>query len=255
MNMSFASMIHICISGQAFLMADEVSVDHILRRSKRKRQQPDYRQLHNGPELPAEKVASKKWSTTKLFELVIIDSKFVGDRHLVKVHYTDEEWSAPSFDSWRDANDIIDIPNCYVHCTDELRAQFFQKLKTAIKEALHGQRKIDSKVNIELQIPKALFEELSCLGRKTKKSFYELQSLADLSGLLGEDWHWRIFNHQGDFAFVTPGTVTFWQKERKPLEQYRANGTLEFIHRGFHFHVQFVRGIGNRFDFQQFLDS
>ena len=150
-------------------MADEAN--HLIRRSQRKRKQHDYRKLNSGPAVPTEKLVSKTWSTTKLYELEVIDSKFVDNKLLVKVHYTDDEWSASCYDSWRDATDVINIPDCCLQFTDELKTQFFEQLKTAIKESLHGQRKIDSKVDIELPIPKTLFEELSCLRTENTRRF------------------------------------------------------------------------------------
>lgn len=98
------------------------------------------------------------WSTTKLFELEITDSKDVNNQLLVKVHYLDEEWTASKYDAWVAAKDIIDIPQCFVKGTSEQRAFFLSSLRLLIKENLHVQRNVDTVVNIELPIQRSLFE-------------------------------------------------------------------------------------------------
>ena len=139
----------------------------------------------------------------------------------MKVHYTEKEWSSQEFDTWLDARDIVDIPESFVNGTEEQKSAFVEQLKTAIKENLHGQRKVDSIVNIELPIPLHLFEEVASLGHKTQVSLrnrlFTLNDISLLDTLLGKGWDRRIFNKQGDFSFVTPGTVTIWLKERQPL--------------------------------------
>lgn len=124
-----------------------------------------------------------------------------------------------------------------------------ENLSTLIKESLHGQRKVDSAVNISVQIERKLYKELFSAGSFPKP--VQLTDVKEWNELLGEHWHYRIFNLQGDFAFVTPGTLTYWITERRPLEEYSADGVQVFRHRGFIFRVKFVRGLGNKHDFKQ----
>ena len=229
-------------------MADTTLNSTRLRQTERR----DYVALNNGPSLPKDRLKKESWSTTKLYHLVVVDSKFIAEKLYVKVHYTDKEWDSAKYDEWRSADEVLDIPNCYLENTPEGKAFFLQQLKIAIKESLHGQRKVDSIVNIELPIQKDLFHELALHGKRAQSRLYYIQSLVAFDSLLEEGWHWRIFNSQGDFAFVTPNTISFRLTERRPLEQYSAEGNLEVLHRGFMFKMKFARGMGNAFDFQSF---
>ncbi len=96
-----------------------------LRRRGRPKKQHDYKLLSSGPTLPNDKVTIKSWSTTKLFPLVIVDSKKVDETHLVKVHYTEDEWSSPSYDEWRDARDVIDVPKNHTVTEDDIDEMIF----------------------------------------------------------------------------------------------------------------------------------
>ena len=226
------------------------------RKSHRPRKEHNYRVLNNGPSLSCvKKEPRSKWSTTKLYSLEILDCKFINEKLHVKVHYTDKEWSSAKYDTWREATDIIDIPDSYVNGTQEQKLLFLEQLKTTIKENLHGQRKVDSIINIEVPVPQNTFSELSCLGCESEKnkSHFILESLSMFNDILGEGWDKRIFNQQGDFAYVVPNTVTFWLKERQPLEDFTPEGNIKIVHRGFCFRMQFARGIGNRFDYQQLI--
>ena len=217
-----------------------------VRKSLRPRSKPvNYCKLNSGPDLQLEREQprgsrGKKWSTSKLYELVVTDTKFEEDKLLVKVHYTDEEWSSPIYDEWRDAGDVTDIPDCYISCSPESRDLFFHQLLASIKESLHGQRKTDSVVNIAISIQRQLFDELASFGVKVSGSRFTLKSPLDLNCVLGEGWHWRIFNSQGDFSFIESGTVTFWLKEKRPLEEYSPDSRLILTHRGFIFHLRFI---------------
>ncbi len=214
----------------------------------------DYKKLNSGggePKVCQHSHRQKTWAASKLFELAIIDSKTLDGLSFVKVHYLDKEWDSPKFDKWREADDIIDIPQCLIVSTSEIEAVLTQQLKTNIKESLHGQRKVDSIVNIELPVPRDFFNIFAAIGRKINNLF-SLESISSFDGVLGRGWNWRVFNSQGDFAFVTPGTITYRLKSR-PLEQYSPEGALQLIYRGFVFHLKFARGMGNKYDFALFV--
>lgn len=42
----------------------------------------------------------------------------------------------------------------------------------------------------------------------------------DLCDLLGDKWFERIQNINGDFCYVTPGTVQFWLHEKKAVKEF-----------------------------------
>lgn len=224
-----------------------------VRRSTRQRESVDYKLLASGPEIPTSglREKSKTWSTNKLYALEVVDSKVVDNQLLVKVHYTDEEWDSPIYDEWRNASEVIDVPDCYIHFTEETRNLFVNKLGVVVKEALHCQRKVDSIVHLDIDVQRdlfvTLFDKPACFAR------HNIASPSEWNHLLGNKWNYRIVNSKGDFAYVTPGTISFWIRERKPLEEFTPEGTLLLVHRGFVFHVQFVRGLGNKYDFEQFI--
>ena len=219
------------------------------RRSAITRRPISYKQLNDGLPVEREKLKRKTWSTTKFYPLEIIDSKTLEEKLYVKVHYTEPEWNSSLYDEWRLASEVIDIPECHISYTDELKDVFFSKLKIAIKESLHAQRKVDSLVNIEIDIQRDLFFDVFPHPEHFSRKQH-VQFLANWDTFLGPNWNIRVVNCKGDHAFVTPGTLVFWMRERRPLEEYAADGTLTFLHRGFKFHVQFVRGLGNRFDLE-----
>lgn len=223
-----------------------------LRRGLRRRAPVNYQQLTKGPRLPTDKKVRqfKTWSTTKLYPLEITDSKVVGDKLMVKVHYVEKEWVSHIYDEWRDAEEIVNVPDSFVKYTAETRELFLSRLGIAIKESLHGQRKVDSAVKLRVDIPKNLFEDLFLdnnlpphTGRICLDSFDQWNSY------LGKNWNLRIFNCNGDFACVMPGTLCYWLSDKKPLEEYRLDGGLRLIHRGYLFSLKFVKGLGSKSDF------
>ena len=101
-------------------------------RSTRARTVHNYAQLHNGPAVPgakASQVATPAWSTTKLYPLEVTDSKTLDGKLFVKVHYTEDEWASNKYDEWREAKDIIDVPDCYIHGAPEQRDFFCRTVK------------------------------------------------------------------------------------------------------------------------------
>ena len=222
------------------------------RRSKIARRPINYNQLNSGLPLPQDikqRQKPKTWSTTKFYPLEIIDSKLIDEKLWVKVHYTEEEWSSPVYDEWRPATEVTDIPDCFTSYTEESKDYFLSKLRISIKEALHAQRKVDSLVKIEVDIQRDLFADLfPHSGQFTQK--IHLEDLSDWDEHLGSKWNIRLVNCKGDHAFVTPGTLSFWMRVKKPLEDYNIDGTLSLLHRGYRFHMQFVRGLGNKFDLE-----
>ena len=222
------------------------------RESRRPRKPVDYKLLHSGPQLPASsRPKNKTWSTSRFYELEVLESKYIEENLYLKVHYTEEEWTSPIYDDWRLASDVIDIPRAYVSFTEELKELFLEQLGVTIKESLHGQRKVDSVVNISIPIQRDLYVAL--FGEETSgpSTSRRLESVDSWKTLLGQNWHRRIINEKGDFAYITPGTISFWMKERKPLQEFSAEGVSIFKHRGFLFHLKFVRGLGNKYDFRQ----
>lgn len=202
------------------------------------------------PEKTRQKLSTSNWSTTKFYPLSIIDKKIDCGINYVKVHY--KNWSS-KYDEWRVAEDVLTTPE-YV-CIPDANELFRNSLIISIKEQLNTCRKVDSLVNIKLNIQRDTFDELKSLGTPAARSGrYRLQSLSDLNNYLGDGWYYRIVNSSGDFSFVISGTTQFWLHERKPLISYSNDKTSHtLLHRGFVFTMRFVRDHGTSHDFDNFM--
>ncbi len=220
------------------------------RTNRRNIQRVDYRQLAEGPKLTEERQKTN-WSTRQYFELEVCDSKLENGQLFFKVHYIG--WSA-TFDEWRVANEVIDIPEEFLQSSNETRSLVVQNLKLAIKEALHCQRKSDSLIELRVQIARDFFEEISKLCTELKRGEYKLNAKNSLNCLLGAGWHYRIINEHKDFAFIA-GDVFFRLSEREPLREFSSEGQVTFLHRGYRLVMKFVRGKGNANDLKTFLPS
>ena len=53
---------------------------------------------------------------------------------------------------------------------------------------------------------------------------HSIDSNQTLNHLLGLKWDERIFNENGDFAFVIEGTVRFWLARRNPIQEFKVMG-------------------------------
>ena len=69
----------------------------------------------------------------------------------------------------------------------------------------------------------------------------------------GDDWHFRIVNEAGDFAYVVESTIQFWVNEQRCQEEYvRVGDTFEkLIHRGHIPSFRFIKNKDNRDEVQQ----
>ena len=225
-------------------------ISDLMARQLRDVKRLDYRKLADCVPIPKEGVRLETWSTKKLYKLEILKSE-VKEGHLkFFVHYVG--WNK-KYDEWRNAEDVLDIPEGYLNSTPEGRDNFYRSLGISVKELLHGQRRVDSAVELRVPISVDIFDELKALGaEKTKKGTFHCD-ISALDGVLSKGWNWRIFNVNGDFAYVRPGTVSYRLCEREPLVEYSAEGVPNFSHRGFLLVFKFQRLLGNKKDFAQFI--
>ncbi|KAJ8019297.1 hypothetical protein HOLleu_42178 [Holothuria leucospilota] len=189
------------------------------RQQLRKKQRVDYKALANGPLLPkCLRQIKESWSTKKLYELEIIDQKVVN----------------------------------------EIETRFKSELQIAVKESLHCNRKCDSLVELSIPLPRDTFKVMTDCGVQisSKPGKWTLHELTDLNEVIGKDWYYRIVNRFSDFSYVKKGSFTYWPAERPPLHEYNFSDSglsSKFTHRGFALKVKFVRGIGNKFDFESYI--
>ena len=107
---------------------------------------------------------------------------------------------------------------------------------------------------------------VSVLVPSTKDGFAEqgqfaISGYSDLNDLFGEGWHYRITNRIGDFSYVIPATVAFWETRPHPLKEYRAvknrDGSITFeplfIEQSRNIVFKFVRGDGNKAKLLEFI--
>ena len=83
---------------------------------------------------------------------------------------------------------------------------------------------------------------------------YKITKYADLNPLLGNNWHFRGINPNGDFCYVILSTLEYYLHKREPLKEYfPSNGSKDFILKprdlGYMLVFIFVRGDGTREEF------
>ena len=63
----------------------------------------------------------------------------------------------------------------------------------------------------------------------------------------------RILNPAGDFAYIIPGTLKYWMRQRNPITQCKIIGEQYIkseIENSYFITFQFVRGDGNSNNYQ-----
>jgi len=136
------------------------------------------------------------------------------------------------------------------------RAQTFHgQIFREIKKKLWSRHREDPEISIDLTVDKDVFMEglggvLPCYGRKM---VYQVKSNRMLDPILGMKWDERILTPAGDFAYVIPGTIKYWMGQRNPITEYKIIGEQYIkseIENSFFIAFQFVRGDGNRNNYQ-----
>lgn len=147
--------------------------------------------------------------------------------------------SSPSFSSLDDRMELI-----------------HGELYREIKRKLYSGRKDDPSTRVEVRIDQDVFNGGLALAGKAKtergKVVHSIDSNQTLNHLLGLKWDERIFNENGDFAFVIEGTVRFWLARRNPIQEFKVIGGKYIkseIEDNFYLAFTFVRGDGNRHNY------
>ena len=94
-----------------------------------------------------------------------------------------------------------------------------------MKCKLYSGRKDNAEIRIEIPVEEDVFEvSIATAARaRREKQVYRICN-HDLDSFLGVKWDERILNVNGDYAFVTEGTVRFWITERNPVIGYKLIG-------------------------------
>ena len=75
-----------------------------------------------------------------------------------------------------------------------------------------------------------------------------------LDSILGAKWDERIFNSNGDFAYVEDDTVRYWLTKKASIEEYKFIGgqlVKSEIEDNYNLVFSFVRGDGNKRQYMQ----
>ena len=199
-----------------------------------------------------EKQQNASWSTSTFFPINVVDEKEEDDIPIVLVHYIG--WSN-KFDEWKPISEILHTPNEFIISSPEATACFYKHLSISIKENLNIRRSTDSLVEIRSPITKQAYEPIKLLGVPKSKGYLGVFNLSVLDNLFGKNWHFRIVNSNRDFAYIVQDTVVFKLIERRPLIDYKEDGSKQFIHRGFVLVFKFVKDRGNAIDLNLFLQD
>ena len=82
----------------------------------RKKPRVDYKKLADGPAIPCDSTKSDRWSTKKLYKLVVKESRLEDGTLKLYVHYIG--WPT-RYDEWRVASEVLDIPEVYTQSSPE----------------------------------------------------------------------------------------------------------------------------------------
>ena len=188
----------------------------------------------------------------QLYEIEVLEEE---DR--IKVHYTGY---SSRYDEWLRRSEIVfKPPKQHAHEPD---FSLLSVLACSIKKSLTVSRKADSAVRIQLPFDMTEFQRLVEKGKSLGNSRYGLQSYSDINELLGDKWHLRIININGDFSYVILETVSFYLIRPKPIIEFDVENsgdstnlrfTPVYIEQGYSLVFKFVRGNGNSKKLSKFL--
>ena len=123
----------------------------------------------------------------------------------VKIHYVGY---SNSHDEWRDETELVWILNGNsINGIVYAPFSLYNELGSCIKSSLMSRRKESPTVRIESPFDKVLLEGgLKVYGTESRYyrgvQRYKIAKYADLNPLLGQNWHFRGINPNGNFGYV-----------------------------------------------------
>jgi len=203
--------------------------------------------------------AQRKTTTVRngLYPVEILEA--CGDR--VKVHYVGY---SKKYDEWKERGDVEDISTRPEDTSTRPEPSdtvplyrpysFYDDLKFRVKKSITCSLHTSPKVKITMPVDVLLFNGgLKMAGTPIKMvggvQYYGIHKYRDINHLLGDNWHYRGLNNQGDYGYAIRNTVQFYVKKYRPLIEYvpSSNGsTTKCSHDvGYYLHFSFVQGYGN----------
>lgn len=213
--------------------------------------------------------ASKKRKLSKkdnnLYDVIVTEVDKSKKR--IKIHYVGY---STKYDEWKPIGDAASFPfvrreklNIPSAVSFGDREELFHgQLYREIKRKLFSGRRDDPAVRIELRVEPDVFEGglATAVGGITErnKTVYKLPSNRLIDNFLGKKWDERIFNGNGDFAYVIHGTVRYWLSKSNPIVEFKLIGdqyVQSEIEERYFIVFTFVRGDGNRYNYSTFSNS
>ena len=174
-----------------------------------------------------------KVKTRRKEELYPVEILERAEHKRVKVHYVGYE---DVFDEWKDEDDLEELDQEVSSPSPAAKKSkmpvevfepfsLYKELSFHIKRSLSCNRKSSPLIKITMAFDILLFNGgLKAAGtpRKVVKGVqhYKIQHYKDLNGLLGDNWHFRAINSNGDYGYVELSTVDFYIHRRRPITQY-----------------------------------
>ena len=208
--------------------------------------------------------ARKTSSKDKLYPIEVVETN--GSRG--RIHYIGYD---NSFDEWRDLSELVDIPpnpksrdnNSATNVTPIQPYSLYNELRVKIKQALvcragKGSPSITIDMGFDYLLFKGGLQAVGVVKQNThaRKLRYKLRSYKDLDPLLGQNWHYRGANVNGDYAFVILSSIEYYIAKRRRLIEYhpsqpaaQSTPALYSEDGGYTLKFCFTRGYGNRSTF------
>ena len=82
---------------------------------------------------------------------------------------------------------------------------------------------------------------------------YRINKYEDLAPILGRRWHVRVLNDERDFCYVELDTVQYYLHYRQPMVDLQPDIDCKYIHGGWVLVFRFVRGGGDRHQWDSFI--
>ena len=171
--------------------------------------------------------STRRTTKSTLFPIEVINENVI--QHQVKIHYTGY---SNKYDEWIRKSQIQYKPVPEPEESVDLQSHNFATLACCIKQKLIPSRKTeDPKVRIQIPFVESSFNLLKRKGvlldlRINGHQTYGIKDYNDLDELLGEQWHLRVVNVNGDFSCALLKTVQFYALQPKPILDFSINPTL-----------------------------
>jgi hypothetical protein len=174
------------------------------------------------------KPPKKKARTDDVYPIRIVEED--SSSHKYKVHYIGY---SKQYDEWKSEGEIISIgeeaqdenPDPKLDCLITERYSHHRELAYRIKMALNSSRKDSPVVRINMPFDRVEFDSGLRMCGVQKRCFrgiqrYSINQYRDLNEILGDSWHFRGLNTNGDFCYVLLNTIEFYLYHRRRLTEY-----------------------------------